>query len=285
MRPSQGACLILKIIKPGHSGASGPKTRHHVISVSDTFCWLFKLWYIRAFGFFAGELPNFSLTLPSPRQLCMVQLGAVYKYSLPETLHGWLSTTTQNKEKEKEKGMESSIPAFSRVSKRQNKQTNKTNKIFRACESCRKRKVKCSGFQPCSNCEVYKCACECEAKKSQAKLPFYNDNNIIQKIDMLHACVEGLKEAASEGSSGLDELLKLDANLKAFRSKLAITVNSEIVGEYEDASAIEGQLLNIDSISFTKYDTYYLNRHSQQSVSNRFELYSPILSLSVKGVS
>lgn len=208
---------------------------------------------------------------------------AVYKYSPLEKLHGWLSTTTQNKEKEKEEGMESSAPAFSRVSKRQKKQPNK---VFRACKSCRKRKIKCSGSQPCSNCEVYKCACEYEAKKSQAKLPFYNDNNdIIQKIDVLHACVEGLKEATSEGSTGLGELLKLDANLKAFRSQLAITVNSETVGEYEDASAIERQLLNIDSISFTKYDTYHLNRHSQQPVSSRFGLYSPILSLSVRGVS
>lgn len=180
--------------------------------------------------------------------------------------------------------MESLVTTYAKVSKRQRKQPNK---VFRACKSCRKRKIKCSGAQPCSNCDVYKCACEYEVKKPLAKLPFYNDNNdIVQKIDALHACVESLKEAASEGSPNLNELLKLDANLKSFRSRLAITVNSETVGDYEDASAIERQLLNTDSISFTKYDTYHLSKPSQQQpISSRFGLYSPILSLSVKGVS
>ena len=179
--------------------------------------------------------------------------------------------------------MESSAPAFSKVSKRQKKQPNK---VFRACKSCRKRKIKCSGTQPCSNCEVYKCVCEYEARNLQTRLPFYNDNNdILQKIDALHASVEGLKKATSEGSSGLDELLKLDADLNAFRSKLAITVNSETVSEYEDASPIERQLLNTDSISFTKYDTCHFSKLSRQPVSSRFGLYSPILSLSVRGVS
>lgn len=178
--------------------------------------------------------------------------------------------------------MKSSAPTSSRVLKREKKQPDK---VFRACKSCRKRKIKCSGFQPCSNCEVYKCVCEYKAKRPATKLPFYNTNDeIIQKIDALHTSVEGLKNATPEGSSELDELLKLDASLKTFRSKLAITVNSETVGEYKDTGAIEMQLLNMDSVSFTKYDTYHLNGRSQQPLSCRFGLYSPILSMSVRGV-
>lgn len=178
--------------------------------------------------------------------------------------------------------MKSSAPTSSKVLKRQKKQPDK---VFRACKSCRKRKIKCSGFQPCSNCEVYKCVCEYKAKRPAAKLPFYNNNDkVIQKIDALRASVGELEDATPEGSSELDELLRLNASLKVFRSKLAITLNSETVSEYKDTSAIEMQLLNMDSVSFTKYDTYRLNGHSQQPLSCRFGLYSPILSMSVRGV-
>ncbi|CCD22498.1 Zn(II)2Cys6 transcription factor NDAI_0A03410 [Naumovozyma dairenensis CBS 421] len=35
----------------------------------------------------------------------------------------------------------------------------KKTRSSRACENCRARKIKCSGNQPCSNCEIYNCPC------------------------------------------------------------------------------------------------------------------------------
>ena len=33
------------------------------------------------------------------------------------------------------------------------------NKVKKACDSCRKRKIKCTGTQPCSSCQAYNCEC------------------------------------------------------------------------------------------------------------------------------
>ena len=40
------------------------------------------------------------------------------------------------------------------------KDVTKKRKINKACVNCRKRKIKCSGSAPCTNCITYKCSCE-----------------------------------------------------------------------------------------------------------------------------
>ncbi|SCV00529.1 LANO_0F07316g1_1 [Lachancea nothofagi CBS 11611] len=35
----------------------------------------------------------------------------------------------------------------------------KRTKVSRACDNCRRRKIKCTGAQPCLNCQTYKCTC------------------------------------------------------------------------------------------------------------------------------
>ncbi|CAL9737840.1 transcription factor Pdr1p [Monosporozyma servazzii] len=43
---------------------------------------------------------------------------------------------------------------------------NTRNKVRKACDSCRKRKIKCTGTQPCSSCQAYNCECNFSGKGS-----------------------------------------------------------------------------------------------------------------------
>ncbi|CAB4256736.1 similar to Saccharomyces cerevisiae YGL013C PDR1 Zinc cluster protein [Maudiozyma barnettii] len=42
-------------------------------------------------------------------------------------------------------------------------------KVRKACDNCRKRKLRCTGKQPCSTCEAYSCPCIYSARSSTAK--------------------------------------------------------------------------------------------------------------------
>lgn len=51
------------------------------------------------------------------------------------------------------------------VSKSGRSENPKRKKVSRACDSCRKRKIKCTGTQPCMNCQVYQSVCRFTDKK------------------------------------------------------------------------------------------------------------------------
>ncbi|CAL9727686.1 transcription factor Pdr1p [Monosporozyma unispora] len=48
------------------------------------------------------------------------------------------------------------------------KRVVKRRKVSKACVNCRRRKIKCTGTQPCSNCLAYKCPCEFIEKPKQS---------------------------------------------------------------------------------------------------------------------
>ncbi|SCU93777.1 LADA_0G04852g1_1 [Lachancea dasiensis] len=49
----------------------------------------------------------------------------------------------------------------------------KRTKVSKACDNCRRRKIKCTGAQPCLNCQTYKCECT-YGKLSSASLSSQN---------------------------------------------------------------------------------------------------------------
>lgn len=54
----------------------------------------------------------------------------------------------------------------------------KRRKVSKACANCRRRKIKCTGTNPCTNCAAYKCPCEYVDKPKQfPKFKFNNTKN------------------------------------------------------------------------------------------------------------
>lgn len=59
------------------------------------------------------------------------------------------------------------------------KRVSKRRKVSKACVNCRRRKIKCTGTQPCSNCLAYKCHCEYVGRPKQSPEPILDNNNPI----------------------------------------------------------------------------------------------------------
>lgn len=63
------------------------------------------------------------------------------------------------------------------------KKVAKRRKVSRACVNCRRRKIKCTGTQPCSNCLTYKCHCEYIARPKQSPEQILNINTPISSAN------------------------------------------------------------------------------------------------------
>ena len=65
-------------------------------------------------------------------------------------------------------------------------------KVRKACDNCRKRKLRCTGKQPCSTCEAYSCACIYSARsitnrRGRAKKKLINRNLSTQQQDNIES--------------------------------------------------------------------------------------------------
>lgn len=44
------------------------------------------------------------------------------------------------------------------------------SKVSKACDNCRKRKIKCNGKFPCASCEIYSCECTFSTRQGGARI-------------------------------------------------------------------------------------------------------------------
>ncbi|CCK69696.1 uncharacterized protein KNAG_0C05980 [Huiozyma naganishii CBS 8797] len=58
------------------------------------------------------------------------------------------------------------------------KPAHRRRKTVLACTNCRRRKIKCTGKWPCSNCEAYSCVCEYVDKAAQVKFAGGSGNSV-----------------------------------------------------------------------------------------------------------
>lgn len=49
--------------------------------------------------------------------------------------------------------------------------TQKRRRVTRACDECRRKKIKCDGKQPCTHCSVYSYGRLCDSSFSQLCMP------------------------------------------------------------------------------------------------------------------
>lgn len=150
--------------------------------------------------------------------------------------------------------------------------TNKTaksgrTKVRKACESCRKRKIKCTGLQPCASCEAYNCPCIYSNKNSPATTTSSNTSNSNHNDDNLYMTTDrkqsnGIKKRQisnniTTSTSSLSSMGSLNLPSPE-NSKLKMTKNKgksrdddsdfNKIGVYENDVNIETQLSELNKI-------------------------------------
>lgn len=132
----------------------------------------------------------------------------------------------------------------------------KRRKVSKACVNCRRRKIKCTGTNPCTNCAAYKCPCEYVDKPK--KLPGTKSNHTKTNIDngstppsLLHTTttsttsaaiandntpgkttlVQNTHESKTSVSSLLSNDVRHETNLPQFRKQISqlYNINSDLI--------------------------------------------------------
>ncbi|CAI1998138.1 hypothetical protein SEUBUCD650_0G02510 [Saccharomyces eubayanus] len=69
------------------------------------------------------------------------------------------------------------------------------SKVSKACDNCRKRKIKCNGKFPCASCEIYSCECTFATRHGSRRI------NNFQKTNLEGATIQVKEETDSSSSS------------------------------------------------------------------------------------
>lgn len=99
------------------------------------------------------------------------------------------------------------------------------NKVSKACENCRRRKIKCTGKLPCNNCVTYQCECVYKngAASAMGVAGQVKPNGSIEKL----GCISSENTTESNGSEGekmasFDCRRTMDPNVKVKNQSEAI---------------------------------------------------------------
>lgn len=200
------------------------------------------------------------------------------------------------------------------------RQTRKPRtKVSRACDNCRKRKIKCSGRHPCSSCEAYGCACKystSQAVSQAAKNPLkgtsanhdtdntnterfakdtclYTDNSAeVDKITFLRKCVRRLESAMLQPQAVSEAIDSLKMHIHKLEEDCVPRINVSELRSHVDSSSTETRLLqtkNKDQVfmsksSYLEPKNSALNKLRQPVVDSMFGLYSPNVGLTPNGI-
>lgn len=198
--------------------------------------------------------------------------------------------------------------------------TKSSSKVSRACDNCRRRKIKCTGKQPCSNCQAYQCHCEYSIRRGNGTIPattppkktlpahnsnptdethadsvkylYKDDSSEFKKISCLENCIEEL-ESTMPPSPAVSELInKMKSQISEIESNLKPQIDAHSVCSYKGNNSIETELLKnryTDQVWLTRFSIVHLkgssaNQMGQPLIDSIFGMYCPALSLSLKGI-
>lgn len=86
------------------------------------------------------------------------------------------------------------------------KKPRKKQRIVSACASCRKRKIKCNGQVPCTNCLNYKC--ECVYQTGAVQPPTTRESHLTSRILKLAESLQGMEDVENSNISNQIDNLK-----------------------------------------------------------------------------
>ncbi|CUS22489.1 LAQU0S05e06546g1_1 [Lachancea quebecensis] len=155
----------------------------------------------------------------------------------------------------------------------------------RACLNCRRRKVKCSGQSPCVNCRNYGCACTYAVGEAQPQQEhcFNHPRDVTRMIGRMEKSLEGLDELLRDSSESCAVLGEMSAKIEHLKSLLDTGVNAKWVAAYQGEKSMEHEITYRNRSLFRR-DQPLISK-LKSAAGTTYELYSPIMSLSVKGVS
>ena len=165
------------------------------------------------------------------------------------------------------------------------KNKKKSSRVSKACNTCRIRKIKCNGKNPCASCAHSGVECTFDDRRMQRTTLYRNEDDIRKDLRTLTTCVNTLSKLKTVDPAKLDPLVNdLQSKLNGFRNDMRLMVETNKIAEYDADPSIETELLDSDSIRFSRFiDATIDDNDLKPVVDAYFGLYSPLTLLTNQG--
>lgn len=178
------------------------------------------------------------------------------------------------------------IQAQMNSSSSQDWRISKTKRAKKACDNCRRRKIKCSGTTPCLNCVASELQCfhTHHAQtidelffKSPTKLKYelssLKDSLARMSNNLLSANSQNLKRSLKKAVSALENV-----DLESFTQ-----IQFKAINDYNETKSLETAMVN--NLGLFDFFPAGNNTNANMPISSYFGLYSPLAYYSPNGVS
>ena len=152
-----------------------------------------------------------------------------------------------------------------------------TKKVKRACKRCRKRKIKCDGYCPCSSCHSTSKDCYYEGAVAPMRKPQHHGTkaHISEELNKASNACQILKSFPYFNDTGMKtSLLEIEKNLEKYEQLLQLKLDLKSFNSYRGNHSVEKILIDQEVITLGKFRTASL-LHYDQIFNVYHGLYNP----------
>ncbi|CAI4566058.1 AMM_1a_G0031160.mRNA.1.CDS.1 [Saccharomyces cerevisiae] len=161
------------------------------------------------------------------------------------------------------------------------------SRVSKACERCRRKKIKCDNSKPCFSCVGSQSDCRYENQSRQTSETFFKyTESFNDSFDKVRNMITKLRTQLPSNvpTSLRQSLVNISSEFEEFQSRLYLNLEGEQVGSYSRKNSVETKLIGNYSRSLIRFSSE-LEFSTTQNINMYFGLYSPLLYLTTTGVA
>ncbi|EHN02675.1 YER184C-like protein [Saccharomyces cerevisiae x Saccharomyces kudriavzevii VIN7] len=161
------------------------------------------------------------------------------------------------------------------------------SRVSKACERCRRKKVKCDSKKPCFGCIGSQSKCRYKNQPCEPLEAFFKyTGSLSNDLDDVKCTIEKLKtQLPSSAPASLQKGLgNICSELEKIQPQLYLNLDSKEVSSYNGAKSIETEIIGKQSNCLNRFSNAF-ESNTAQKVGIYFGVYSPLLYFTTSGIS
>ncbi|KAH7589673.1 Zn(2)-C6 fungal-type DNA-binding domain profile [Nakaseomyces glabratus] len=162
------------------------------------------------------------------------------------------------------------------------------DRVIRACDVCRKRKVKCDGDQPCSSCMTASTVCIYNGVAFPHVKSFYHrDNDLYRELRLLYKSAKALSRNEKIKASGqlCKTLTEIENSISNLQSQVDLDINDETIADYDGEGSLERQFIETSTVRLNRFSNVDMTKNNVPNITPYFGIYSTLAIFSKYGFS
>ncbi|CAD6622193.1 HN1_G0002570.mRNA.1.CDS.1 [Saccharomyces cerevisiae] len=167
------------------------------------------------------------------------------------------------------------------------KLAKQNSRVAKACERCRRKKVKCDNKKPCFGCIGSQSKCTYKNQHYEPIEAFFNyTGSLSNDLDDVKCSIAKLKTQLppSAPASLQKDLANICTVLEKIQPQLYLNLDSREISSYDGLKSIETEIIGKQSKFLNRFSNAF-ESNTAQNVSMYFGVYSPLLYFTSTGIS